>query len=107
MATYPDSLLILNGKSAGNDLLRQAIQGLRDDGARIHVRVTWEKGDAARYINEALGLGVETIIWRRRWHHHRDRVSADRPAPGRPPGDGIYRSAPPMILPPAPGSPRR
>ena len=62
MATYPDSLLILNGKSAGNDLLRQAIQGLRDDGARIHVRVTWEKGDAARYINEALGLGVETII---------------------------------------------
>ena len=33
MATYPDSLLILNGKSAGNDLLRQAIQGLRDDGA--------------------------------------------------------------------------
>jgi hypothetical protein len=26
MATYPDSLLILNGKSAGNDLLRQAIQ---------------------------------------------------------------------------------
>lgn len=40
MATYPDSLLILNGKSAGNDLLRQAIQGLRDDGARIHVRVT-------------------------------------------------------------------
>ncbi len=23
MATYPDSLLILNGKSAGNDLLRQ------------------------------------------------------------------------------------
>jgi lipid kinase YegS len=62
MATYPDSLLILNGKSAGNDLLRQAIQVLREDGARIHVRVTWEKGDAARYINEALGLGVNTII---------------------------------------------
>ena len=62
MATYSDSLLILNGKSAGNDLLRQAIQGLREDGARIHVRVTWEKGDAARYINEALGLGVSTII---------------------------------------------
>ncbi len=56
MATYSDSLLILNGKSAGNDLLRQAIQGLREDGARIHVRVTWEKGDAARYINEASGL---------------------------------------------------
>ena len=62
MATYPDSLLILNGKSAGNDLLRQAIMGLRDDGARIHVRVTWEKGDAARYINEGLTLGISTII---------------------------------------------
>ena len=43
MATYPDSLLILNGKSAGNDLLRQVITDLREDGARIHVRVTWEK----------------------------------------------------------------
>ncbi|TAT61288.1 lipid kinase YegS, partial [Enterobacter cloacae] len=62
MATYPDSLLILNGKSAGNDLLRQVITDLREDGARIHVRVTWEKGDAARYIHEGLTLGVETII---------------------------------------------
>ena len=51
MATYPDSLLILNGKSAGNDLLRQAITELREDGACIHVRVTFEKGDAARYID--------------------------------------------------------
>lgn len=62
MAIYPDSLLILNGKSAGNDLLRQAVMDLREDGARIHVRVTWEKGDAARYIDEGLKLGVETII---------------------------------------------
>ncbi|MEX0575797.1 diacylglycerol kinase family protein, partial [Enterobacter cloacae subsp. cloacae] len=46
----------------GNDLLRQAITDLREDGARIHVRVTWEKGDAARYIHEGLTLGVETII---------------------------------------------
>lgn len=43
MATYPDSLLILNGKSAGNDLLRRAITELREDGACIHVRVTFEK----------------------------------------------------------------
>lgn len=62
MATYPDSLLILNGKSAGNDILRQAIADLRDQGARIHVRVTWEKGDAARYLDEACRLGVETVI---------------------------------------------
>jgi len=62
MATYPDSLLILNGKSAGNDILRQAIVDLRNEGARIHVRVTWEKGDAARYIDEGIALGVDTII---------------------------------------------
>ncbi len=62
MATYPDSLLILNGKSAGNDLLRRAITELREDGACIHVRVTFEKGDAARYIDEGISLGVQTII---------------------------------------------
>ncbi len=62
MATYPASLLILNGKSAGNDLLREAVTLLRDEGVQIHVRVTWEKGDAARYINEARTLGVETVI---------------------------------------------
>ncbi|MEG1212009.1 MAG: lipid kinase YegS [Leclercia sp.] len=62
MATYPASLLILNGKSAGNDLLRQAVSLLRDEGVAIHVRVTWEKGDAARYIDEARTLGVETVI---------------------------------------------
>ncbi len=62
MATYPASLLILNGKSAGNDLLREAVTLLRDEGVQIHVRVTWEKGDAARYIDEARTLGVETVI---------------------------------------------
>lgn len=62
MATYPASLLILNGKGAGNDLLRQAITLLREEGVVIHVRVTWEKGDAARYIDEACALGVETVI---------------------------------------------
>lgn len=62
MAKYPASLLILNGKSAGDDLLRQAVSLLRDEGVAIHVRVTWEKGDAARYIDEAHALGVETVI---------------------------------------------
>lgn len=62
MANYPASLLILNGKSAGDDLLRQAVSLLREEGVAIHVRVTWEKGDAARYIDEAHALGVETVI---------------------------------------------
>lgn len=62
MATYPASLLILNGKGTGNDLLREAVTLLREEGVVIHVRVTWEKGDAARYIQEACTLGVETVI---------------------------------------------
>ncbi|MCU6664512.1 lipid kinase YegS [Silvania hatchlandensis] len=62
MANYPASLLILNGKSAGDELLRQAVSLLREEGVAIHVRVTWEKGDAARYIDEAHALGVETVI---------------------------------------------
>lgn len=43
MAEFPASLLILNGKSADNEQLREAIMLLRDEGIKIHVRVTWEK----------------------------------------------------------------
>ncbi|WOJ00144.1 lipid kinase YegS [Citrobacter koseri] len=62
MATFPASLLILNGKGADNQPLRDAIGLLRDEGVEINVRVTWEKGDAQRYVNEARQLGVETVI---------------------------------------------
>lgn len=62
MADLPASLLILNGKSADNEQLREAIMLLRDEGIKIHVRVTWEKGDAARFVDEARQLGVATVI---------------------------------------------
>ncbi|HCR9727187.1 TPA: lipid kinase YegS [Citrobacter koseri] len=62
MATFPASLLILNGKGADNQPLRDAIGLLRNEGVEIHVRVTWEKGDAQRYVDEARQLGVETVI---------------------------------------------
>jgi lipid kinase YegS len=45
--------LILNGKAAGNDGLRAAVRQQRDVGHRIEVRVTWEKGDARRFVSEA------------------------------------------------------
>ena len=77
MSTFPASLLILNGKGANEPQLREAVNLLRDEGIDIHVRVTWEKGDAARFIDEALQLNVETVIaggamaplmkWRPRW----------------------------------------
>lgn len=62
MDKFTPSLLILNGKGAANPDLRSAIMQLRERGAEIHVRMTWEKGDAARYLEEGLELGVETII---------------------------------------------
>ncbi|EMN3921199.1 lipid kinase YegS [Citrobacter farmeri] len=62
MDHFPSSVLILNGKSADNSVLREAIGLLRDEGVEIHVRVTWEKGDAERYVEEARRLGVETVI---------------------------------------------
>jgi lipid kinase YegS len=44
--------LILNGKVAGNDPLRTAVNRQREAGHRIEVRVTWEKGDARRFVLE-------------------------------------------------------
>ncbi|MBJ7223984.1 MULTISPECIES: lipid kinase YegS [unclassified Brenneria] len=62
MVQPPATLLILNGKSAGNEELRQAVEQLRQDGYVLHVRVTWEFGDARRYVEEAVRLKVGNII---------------------------------------------
>ncbi|MBU9857248.1 lipid kinase YegS [Rahnella bonaserana] len=56
------AMLILNGKGAGNEELRIAIGALRKEGEDLNVRVTWEYGDAARYVNEAIELGCETVV---------------------------------------------
>jgi lipid kinase YegS len=45
--------LILNGKVAGNDAVRAAVARQRAAGHRIEVRLTWEKGDAQRFVSEA------------------------------------------------------
>jgi lipid kinase YegS len=45
--------LILNGKVAGNDVLRAAVARQRALRHRIDVRVTWERGDARRFVSEA------------------------------------------------------
>src|SRR5688572_4830777 len=54
--------LILNGNSAGDDDLREAVSRMRTQGIALDVRVTWEAGDGARYVAEAILDGVETII---------------------------------------------
>lgn len=37
-------------------------KNLREEGVTLHVRVTWEHGDAKRYVEEAALLAVETVI---------------------------------------------
>lgn len=54
--------LILNGKSAGDDALRDAVSALRRRGIALEVRVTWEAGDAERYVSEAIADGADTLI---------------------------------------------
>lgn len=56
MRTKPRSRriqLILNGKVAGNEALRTAVAQQRKTGHRIDVRLTWETGDARRFVAEA------------------------------------------------------
>ncbi|WP_455816338.1 lipid kinase YegS [Pseudomonas cerasi] len=62
MEKHSLTLAILNGKSAGNEVLREAIATLRDEGFRLEVRVTWEHGDGERYVREAVELQAETVI---------------------------------------------
>ena len=53
--------LILNGKSTGDEDVRAAVQALRDEGLRLEVRVTWEAGDAARWVAGALAADAGLI----------------------------------------------
>jgi lipid kinase YegS len=54
--------MILNGKSAGDEALRDAVQAMRGAGQALDVRVTWETGDARRYVDEAIAEGIGTIV---------------------------------------------
>ncbi|MEO4046452.1 lipid kinase YegS [Pseudomonas sp. CAU 1711] len=56
------ALLILHGKQAQNEEVRAAVQALRDSGWQLAVRLTWEGGDAARLVDEALAAGYPRLI---------------------------------------------
>ena len=56
------SLLVLHGKQAANEEVRHAVVDWRAKGHELAVRVTWEAGDAERYVKEALDLGYTTLI---------------------------------------------
>lgn len=54
--------LILNGKAAADEAVREAVGLVRRSGIDVGVRVTWEGGDATRYAREAVADGVDTVI---------------------------------------------
>lgn len=56
------ALLILHGKQAQNEEVRAAVLALRERGWQLAVRLTWEGGDAARLVHEALAAGYPTLI---------------------------------------------
>ena len=58
----PKALLILHGKQALNEDVRAAVQGKREQGWELAVRVTWEGGDAQRLVGEALDAGYTRLI---------------------------------------------
>ncbi|TYT27098.1 lipid kinase YegS [Luteimonas viscosa] len=60
--TAPHWRLIINGKSAGDDDLREAVHAMRERGLDLDVRVTWEDGDAQRYVAEAIDDGASAIV---------------------------------------------
>lgn len=62
LADAPCWRLIINGKSAGDDSLREGVAAMREAGVSLSVRVTWESGDAERYVAEAIADGVDTVV---------------------------------------------
>lgn len=56
------AMLILNGKKAGLAEIRQSVNTLRQQGYSIEVRCTWEAGDVARFVKEAIQSNITRII---------------------------------------------
>jgi lipid kinase YegS len=54
--------LILNGKVTANEVLRAAVARHRAAGRRIEVRVTWEAGDAKRFVSEASEVDLVVAV---------------------------------------------
>ena len=54
--------IVLNGKKADDEMIRDAVMTLRSEGERVEVRVTWEKGDAERFAIEAALEGVVRLV---------------------------------------------
>lgn len=58
----PLRYLVLNGKSAADEVLRDTVQAARHRGERVEVRVTWEPDDARRMVGEAVAMGADSVV---------------------------------------------
>lgn len=56
------ALMVLHGKRANEDDVRDAVAKVRGGGQALDVRVTWESGDAERFARGAVRAGVGTVI---------------------------------------------
>ncbi|EJL00348.1 lipid kinase YegS [Pseudomonas chlororaphis] len=56
------AMLILHGKQALNEEVREAVERKREEGWELAVRLTWEAGDAQRLVDEALVAGYTRLI---------------------------------------------
>ena len=64
MATHgkDSTWLILNGKSAQQPEVREAVEHLRRQGHDLQVRVTWEGGDGVWLVDSAMAGGAARIV---------------------------------------------
>lgn len=60
--TQQKALVILHGKQAMNEQVRAAVGAQRERGWQLDVRLTWEAGDAARLVTEALAAGYTHVV---------------------------------------------
>jgi len=54
--------IVLNGKKSGDESVRDSIATLRQQMENVEVRVTYEYGDVERFLDEAIGNGVERFV---------------------------------------------
>ncbi|SFZ98309.1 Transcription regulator [contains diacylglycerol kinase catalytic domain] [hydrothermal vent metagenome] len=55
-------MIVLNGKKAGLAELRNDISIFREEQSDVHIRVTYEYGDVARFLDEAVKNSVDRFI---------------------------------------------
>lgn len=58
----PTLRIIMHGKLAEDESLRNAVQALRTAGHQIEVRVTWDAGDGARFARKACEDGIQIVV---------------------------------------------